>query len=292
MNGEKNPRMAQPADVSDALELERIEFSRSMRDAAAEARAEVEAFERELAARGLAGSGRRYVREMEIRFAKMADGVIEKAITKRKELGRRVPDLFTTPHLNQLRDKLHHHVDAVVNAQKNRTATGGMHVAGAASLTQQTEMKAYGIKARIAQDLEALRLEARLGMHAEEKPVTIFNISDSTIASLNLGTVIGDLTASVQVLNDQGQKEFAAVVQALTEALAKSESLQDVQRKELLEHLSLVATETAMPPEKRSMGLLKSSVAVLRKGVENAAQLAHLWSAIEQVLKAMKISFP
>jgi hypothetical protein len=282
--------VAPGSQVSDALKLEEIAFNRSMSDAAAETNAAVKALERELAASGLRNSGPYFVRDMEIRFAKFADGVIEKAITKRKELGRRFPDLLKPPRLDQLRDKLLHYVDGIVSGEQARIAMGGRsYGAASASLNQQAQMKANVIKARITQELEALRLEARLGMHTEEKPVTILNISDSTIASLNLGTVVGDLTASVQTLNNQGQKEFAHAIQALAEGLAASAELQADHRKELLEHLAFLSAEVASPPEKRKMGPLKSSIAFLRARIADVTQLASLWSAVEQVLKTMGI---
>ena len=97
------------------------------------------------------------------------------------------------------------------------------------------------------------------------------------------------MTASVQILNGQGQKEFADAVRVLAEGLAASGELQEAHRKELLEHLSLISTEVTHPPETRKMGPLKSSIAVLREAVANVAQLAGLWSTVEQILKAMGV---
>jgi hypothetical protein len=281
-------RVEHVEQLSDALALEEIAFRRSITDAVTETDAAVKALERELAKKGLLTSPGRHVQELEIRFSGL-DGVIEKTIRKRKELGRRCPDLLTQGRLAQLRDRLNHHVDTMLDGLKTRNAMGG-HGYGAvpASVNQQMPMKGLGIKARIAQDLEALRLEARLGIQ-EEKPVTIFNISGSTIAGLNLGTVLGDLNASVQILNNQGRKEFADAIQALAEALAASADLQEAQRRELLEHLSVVSTEVTHPPETRKMGPLKSSIAALREGIAQLAQLAGLWSTVEQILKTTGI---
>ena len=183
--------MAQGTEVADALALEANEFTRAVSDGATQAEADVNAFKQEQAARGLARSGGVLIGEMEIRFNSIANGPIEKAIAKRKELGRRFPDLLTPDRLNDLRDKLHRHVDGVLKGQETRNAMGGgIHGAVLVPLTRQAQNKASAIKARIAQDLEALRLEARLGLRKEERPMT-FNISNNTIASLNLGTVVG-----------------------------------------------------------------------------------------------------
>jgi hypothetical protein len=130
-------------------------------------------------------------------------------------------------------------------------------------------MKADSLKANINQTLEALRLEANLGMHAEgkeEKNVTL-NISHSTIAGLNLGTVIGDLTASVQTLDGSGQKELAERIKVLAEAIANSATVQEALRKEMLEHLSFVSSEASLPSGQRKLGPVISSVAFLRDGL-------------------------
>src|SRR5438105_792243 len=60
-------------------------------------------------------------------------------------------------------------------------------------------------------------------------------------------------------------------------------------RRELLEHLSLVSTEIALPPEKRKMGPLKSSIAFLREGIADVAKLAAIWPEAEKILKALGI---
>jgi hypothetical protein len=275
--------MAHGNELSDALALEKIDLSESVNDAIAEADVEIQALKRELAAQG---SGR-HVREWEIRFTKLATNIVEKAIAKRRELGRRFPELLTPPLLTQLKERLNHHVDAIVNGEKNRIAMGG-HGYGASHIPQ-AQIKAAGLKSRIAQRLEALRLEANLGLNAEEKPVTIFNISDSTIASLNLGTVFGDLTASVQTLSGHGQRELAEAFRKIAEALTTATALNDAYRKELLEHLSVVAEGAALPPEKRKIGPLRTSIAFLREGIADVAQLATLWPPTEELLKRLGV---
>jgi len=279
--------MAQGTE-SDALELERVEFGRWLNEASTEVTSEIKILENAMAARGVSNSGGRYLRELEIRFSKSADWVTEKAIAKRVELGKKFPGLLTEYRLNQLRDKLHQHADGFVKGQQTRMAMGGRHGGVSASLNQQAQMKAQGLKAKINQALAALLLEARIGIHTEEEkesPVT-FKISNSTIANLNLGNVFGDITASVQTLNGHGQKELADIIRAVTEAIATSTEVQGDYRKELLEHLSVVSTEAALPPEKRKMGPLKGSITFVREGLNSATQLVALWPVVEHALKA------
>ena len=273
---------------SDALALEKVEFDKWMNEAIAEAERQIATLQRQAAAQGAYNSGRRHLVEMEIRFSNLAEAAVQKAIAKRRELGRRVPVLLAQNQLQQLRDRLHQHVDAVIKGQQTRMSMGGFGGVSA-SLNQQIQMKGVALKGRVSQDLAALHLEAKIGMHEEPKAMTIINISESTIAALNLGTVVGDLNASIQTLNKHGQGKLAGLIQRLTEAIAGSTEVQDAARKELLEHVSFVSTEAALPPEKRKMAPLKSSLAFLRETLTTVSQLAALWPPIERVLKATGI---
>ena len=275
------------SETSDALRLEEVEDQKTINAALEDTEREVKAVQHETTVRGLLHSGGRHVKEMEIRFDKIVVGTIKAAISKRRELGAKFPELLTEPLLNQLKERLKTRAESFVEGQKTRATIGGTDRSGIAGvLVTLAKQKADGFKVLIGQEVEALRLEGRLGMHKQETKVT-FNISNSTIASLNLGTVVGDLTASVQALNNQGQQELARTIQLLAEALAGSTELPADRRKELMEHLSLVSEEVARPPEKRKMGLVKSSIAVLQAGLATASTIADLWKPVEHVLKTL-----
>jgi hypothetical protein len=276
------------SSVSDALALESIEFSKAVSEAAHEERTQIATMENKMSAQGMALSGPRLVREAEIRSNSVAV-VIDRAIAKRKQLGNRFPELLTPDQLFQLRQKLDRHLHIFVQSQDNYLARYSW-AAGVLSFAwnQIVEETAGRLRGKIANDVETLRLEARLGIHNASREMTI-NISNSTIAALNLGTVMGDLTASVQNLNNHGQQELARLIQSIAESLVASTELQQIQRKELLEHLSVVSTEVALSPENRKMGPLKSSVTLLREGLAGVAQLSALWSSVEHILKTTGI---
>jgi hypothetical protein len=122
-------------------------------------------------------------------------------------------------------------------------------------------------------------------MHRGGQPqVTTLNISNSTIATLNLGTVVGDLNSSIQSLSAGGQNELAEAVRQLTEAISSSAELGC--RREMLEHVAYISEQAALPAEKRKMGPLKASIEALKAGVTIVVQLLPLWSKVEQALKA------
>jgi hypothetical protein len=245
-----------------------------------------------LAKKGILQSGGRYAAETEIRIRKLATSVVERAIAKRKELGRRVPELLTTEPLNRLKDKLNTFIDGLAKGHQARieddSRQAGFAPATSQAFSRLAEQAAQSINASANQTIEALRLEAKLGMHEEERQVTL-NISHSTIASLNLGTVMGDLSASVKNLGDQGQRTLAAAIRALAEGVAASTDVNDATRKELLEHLTLISTETARPAEHRKLGPIRMSVNFLREGISQIAALVSTWQAAEHILRGMGV---
>jgi hypothetical protein len=276
------------ADFDDALKLEDIHFSQWITESSQEVNDKIRAAERSLAARGVALSGMRYKGEVDIIFTSI-DAMVDKAVTYRRELGARVPVLLEPGNLQVLKDKLDRHVDSGVKGATSRVKAP-MEGAVSSALTREAEQRAALIKARLARKLEALPLEARLGMHQEGgATVNTFNISNSTIANLNLGTVVGDLNSSIQQLGVEGRRELAGEFRKMTEALGSSPELNDDSRKEMLEHLSIVSNESAKPAEQRKMGPLKSSLGALKSGIGIAAQLFGIYQGLEHALKASGI---
>jgi hypothetical protein len=267
--------------IADALALEENEYMSAILAARAEADSAIKQNERVMASRGTLSSGARYVREMEIRFDLVVCGVATKAMAHRKKLGGKIPDLLSEASLTGLKLRLHSLVDSMVKAQANRET---LNDSVSHALVQRAQQKGDTIKSQITRDLETLRLEARIGFHDEEKPV-VLNISNSTVAALNLGTVVGDLNASVQILNNEGQKDLAQAVEKFAEEVVALAGLQDAMRKDLLEHLSFISEQLAITADRRKVGPLKSSIETLGALVKTITQLAPLWTPIEHFLK-------
>ncbi len=123
-------------------------------------------------------------------------------------------------------------------------------------------------------------------MHrAAEPEVMTINISHSTIANLNLGTVVGDLNGSIQHLSSGGQGNLAEDLKKLIEGISASGELGDSAKKEILEHLAIVSTEAAKPADSRKTAPLKTSIEAIKSGIGVAAQLVALWQAVEAALR-------
>ncbi len=117
---------------------------------------------------------------------------------------------------------------------------------------------------------------------------TIF-ISNSTIANLNLGTVLGDLNASVQNLQTHGSQQIADAIGKLTTAISESMQIRDADRKDLLENLALVSKEVLSQPDQRRPGLLKSSLGFITTSLAAAKELIPLVHDLYEKLKAAGI---
>lgn len=269
---------------AEALQLEDIKLSQLLSAAAEKREKDIRASAGNLAARGLSQSGMRFKIEVDLIFTS-TEGVVDQMIDYRKELGARVPALLERGNLGTLRTKLDQLADGALNGVRQR-ATMAPRGAAAASLMQEAERKAYALKARINQKMAALPLEAKLGMHRAEEPnVTTINISHSTIANLNLGTVVGDLNGSIQHLSGTGQGNLAEDLKKLIEAVSASGELADGERKDILEHLAMVSGEAAKPADTRKMAPLKTSIEAIKTGISVATQLVGLWQAVETALK-------
>jgi hypothetical protein len=270
--------------LNEARQLEDLKFGELMCEYSTKANVDIKFMEQELAARNMLRSGERFKRMADI-ILKSAEDVIDKAIAYRRDLGATVPALLEANSIKTLGDKLDRYVDGSVNGIRQR-ATMLPRGTGSASVNQETQQKAYSIKARLNRKLAALPLEAKLALLKEEPKVATLNISNSTIANLNLGNVMGDLNSSIQNLNAMGRNEVAEGLKGMTEAIASSQDLGDDARKDALEHLAIVSTEAAMPPEMRKMGPLKTSIAAIKSSIGVTAQLVSIWQGLEHILKS------
>ena len=109
---------------------------------------------------------------------------------------------------------------------------------------------------------------------ASPSQITI-NIHGNTIAALNLGTVVGNIEASIATLQ-QGDPDVARALKELVEAILADETLGD-QRRDVVESLNQVAEEAKKPPGSRSIGLVKILLIGVGYVLIHSANLAQIW---------------
>ena len=143
-------------------------------------------------------SGGRYVQEVEVLFTSM-DKVVDKAINYRKALSINVPTLLWEENLKKFGSQLDRMIDGGVSGYRSTIGSSlqADNPSADTALLRIAELKTLTLKAKIARELLALPLEVQLGMYQKEETSmkSTINISNSTIANLNLGTVVGDLNA-------------------------------------------------------------------------------------------------
>jgi hypothetical protein len=108
---------------------------------------------------------------------------------------------------------------------------------------------------------------------------TIINISGGTVTGLNIGTLIGDMTNNVTILQDQGQQKVAEAIKALVESIAKDDSLGD-KRKDMVESLATVSEQAVLPADKRKTGMVRTLLGALQDAVKIAKAAKDAWDLV------------
>src|SRR5712691_5551323 len=121
----------QNSGFADAQQLEDINFNQWAVEASMQVTEKIKASERSLAARGLAQSGIRFKTEIDLIFDSI-EGVIDKVIAYRRELGAKVPALLEAANIKALKDKLDRYVDGGVNGVHQRSTLQPRGAAGSA----------------------------------------------------------------------------------------------------------------------------------------------------------------
>jgi len=278
-------------DLAAAKKLEEIKLHQDISDMTPQREAEINAIGRKLAAQGLSQSGSRFMAEVEIMFDSI-QGVVDKAVARRRDLGAQVPGLLTTATLATLENTLAQLVSGTVTGVSSRLRMNPRNAAGGAVM-RRVEQRSYAMKARLKSALAALPLEVKFGMpDKKEVPAPAINISHSTVGNINLGNVIGDLNSSIKQLTAEGYRELGDALQNLGEAILASKEIGNSEKKDLLEHAAFVSGEMALPSEQRKMGPVKTSIEALKSGVQVATQLVGLWQAVEKALQMMGVLHP
>lgn len=274
--------------ITDALALEQNRLMRFLSEENTEGDLEVNALERNLAARGFGRGGQRYSGEAKIRL-----GIIEKVITRmialRMDIGRTSPQLLERGQLVPFQQKLEKLISGSAESISNHMAARGVNPGDAvlSAIRKLLENEGRKLSARLQNDIAALELSARLGLYLEYKPMqTHIYISDSNVGNINLAPVIGSITASIQALPNQAAKELA---KQLTEGIESAQEIEIQQKKDLLDHLSVVTSEAAADASSRKMSVLKTSYDYLKSGLSGATNLLKLWNEFEQSLRSAGI---
>lgn len=160
------------------------------------------------------------------------------------------------------------------------------------ALAQQASMRMSSVAASINRELEIMVREHELFPH--EKVVTKgedkiqINISGGNIANLNLGSQLGNINAALQTIASSDNAESQKVAEALkelTEATVASAQLSDVNKREIVEALTDLSRQAAMPTSERSTGTLKALFTWLPTALQVAADATAVWDKWGEQIK-------
>jgi hypothetical protein len=122
-------------------------------------------------------------------------------------------------------------------------------------------------------------------IHTGELTLNNIKVDRSTIGVLNTGS-IEMVDSAVTVLHQAGNDQLSDAIRELTQAVVSSTELASKQKNELVQLLSVVASEaTQEPPQRRSAAMwpVIERVATLVGGVAN---LAEIWDRVSPILRA------
>lgn len=139
-----------------------------------------------------------------------------------------------------------------------------------------------------------LREERRLPRAAHSAGTTMItiNISQSQVAALNLGQVIGNIEGTVSGLNAAGHRDLAEAIKTLTEVIAAEASLSEAGKREAVELVSALGEELARPPQDVRPGLLQTVAGRLGQIVSAIASAHGAYEALKLTARAAGYELP
>jgi hypothetical protein len=266
------------SEIGDALVLESRRWSNWLAEAENDRDQTLMATQRMAASKGTYGSGGRVKEDIGTVF-KGIESIAGKAVTLRKEPAEKNPELAAPENIAPLKEK----IDVLI---KGGISLLEGHISRTMQNVQAHTKKAFadlitGEAARLSNrtnnDLDNISLELRL-MPKNNSSVHIYGNPGSII---NVDT---ELSNSIQTLNNGGDKEIAGAIRALAEGIKASSEIDEQNRKDVLEHLSVVTDEVAKPIEKRKGAPLLSSLERVASVASIATKLTPLRRQLHDVL--------
>jgi len=130
----------------------------------------------------------------------------------------------------------------------------------------------------------APKFPVRRPVHIGDVTLTNIKIDKSNIGVINTGT-IGAVDAAITILKESGEQSVASAIQKLTEATISSKEASEEIRQQVVEILSVLATEAATPKERRRSTVVKRLLVDLATIVSGVAALAQLWQQCGSIIE-------
>ncbi len=217
-------------------------------------------------------------------YFKMLEDAVEARIRLRREITRTVRQLASPDHLARLGESLERYVDTRWLNLPGLMVRWCQEMASEEDLRRELTSGAWAGQAehlnrRATHRLKVLEREVALGMMEPKRPEVVLNITDSNVAGLNLGSVMGNIQAFVVSLQNEGNPDLARALKQLIEAVAATEAL-GAERTEVIESLTTIGEHAVLPQSQRRPGLVRTLMNSLGATLAHVANLAQIWSAV------------
>jgi hypothetical protein len=120
---------------------------------------------------------------------------------------------------------------------------------------------------------------------ATQGPMTFHNINvqGSVVGAINTGEV-QRIDVAIDHIRLGGDPALAQSLTQFTEALLADAELQEEAKKEILEQLSFLSTQTATPKEQRKPGMIRAVLEGIGKAAAVSTALITLWERLHPLL--------
>ena len=259
------------------LELERLEYMGEIEKKRRLLDEQILQIKADHARRGLLHSGVTNRSIDQVRSAFRRD-LIETRIAIRKQFSANAPDLLLDAELDGLQEALERTVQLGIQADRDdaqrQNAAAGRTMPSLGE--HEVQAKAGEQVALIRREISKLKLQRGLGMEQKRESSIVLNINNSSVSGLNLGSIVGDMNATLTLLTQQGNRDLATALKTISEAIASDEQLGG-QRRELLENISILGDEGKVPVQQRRTGIVKAAYRYLGETIAIGGHAAAIW---------------
>lgn len=109
-------------------------------------------------------------------------------------------------------------------------------------------------------------------------------VNGGTIGAINFGNV-EEIKVNLQAMQQNGDPDLAASLAKLTDAIVAAQDADDTVKNELLEQISDLSSQAAVPAEERKPGRIKALLSAVQTGSAAITSAAGGWGAVEPLLK-------
>ena len=111
-------------------------------------------------------------------------------------------------------------------------------------------------------------------------------VTDSNIGIVNSGDLL-TIDTSIEVINNQGDKELANVLKELSEAIINNEEINSELKNEISKLISFISTEASRPKEKRNIPIIGAVLNQLALLIPTANAAWEIWERVEPILREL-----